>query len=93
MMAPAAKIDDGILHYAMIKSVSRPMMFRLIPEVMKGTHGNFKQVTMGSCKKMMVSADRPLYMHADGEVYSGFGTDIRKVTFEIIPNTLRVVRE
>ena len=92
MIAPEAKIDDGILHYAMIKKVSRPMMFRLVPEVMKGTHGNFKQVTMGSCKTMTVSADRPLYIHADGEIYTGFGTDIRNVTFEVLPNVLKVVR-
>jgi diacylglycerol kinase (ATP) len=92
MIAPEAKIDDGILHYAMIKKVSRPMMFRLVPEVMNGTHGRFKQVTMGSCKKMSVSADRPMYIHADGEIYSGFGTDVRKVTFEILPSVLKVVR-
>ena len=92
MIAPDAKIDDGILHYAMIKKVSRPMMFRLVPEVMNGTHGRFKQVTMGSCKKMSVSADRPMYIHADGEIYSGFGTDVRKVTFEILPGVLKVVR-
>ncbi len=92
LLAPQAKLDDGILHYAMIKSVSRPMMFRLIPEVMKGTHVNFKQVTMGSCKTMVVSADRPLYIHVDGEVYSGFGTNIRRVTFEVLPNVLKVVK-
>jgi diacylglycerol kinase (ATP) len=92
MMAPEAKIDDGILHYAMIKSVSRPMMFRLIPEVMNGTHGRFKQVSMGSCKKMSVAANRALYIHTDGEVYSGFGTNIRKVTFEVMPGVLKVVR-
>jgi len=92
MMAPEAKIDDGILHYAMIKSVSRPMMFRLIPEVMNGTHGRFQQVTMGSCKKMSVTANRPMYIHTDGEIYSGFGTDVRKVSFEILPNALRVIR-
>jgi len=92
MIAPEAKIDDGILHYAMIKKVSRPMMFRLVPEVMNGTHGRFKQVTMGSCKKMSVSADRPMYIHADGEIYSGFGTDIRKVTFEVLPSVLKVVK-
>lgn len=92
MIAPDAKIDDGILHYAMIKKVSRPMMFRLVPEVMNGTHGRFKQVTMGSCKKMSVSADRPMYIHADGEIYSGFGTDVRNVTFEVLPGVLKVVR-
>jgi YegS/Rv2252/BmrU family lipid kinase len=92
LMAPEAKIDDGILHYAMIKKVSRPMMFRLIPEVMRGTHGNFKQITMGSCKKMSVTADRPLYIHADGEIYTGFDTNLRQVTFEILPNVLKVIR-
>lgn len=92
MLAPEAKLDDGIFHYAMIRNVSRPMMFRLLPEVMKGTHGRFKDVTIGSCKKMSVSADRPMYIHADGEIYSGFGTNIRKVTFEVLPNALRVVR-
>ena len=68
------------------------MMFRLIPEVMNGTHGRFKQVTMGSCKRMSVTADRPMYIHSDGEVYAGFGTDVRRVTFEVLPGVLKVVR-
>jgi diacylglycerol kinase family enzyme len=92
MLAPEAKVDDGILHYAMIKNVSRLMMFRLIPEVMKGTHGRFQQVVMGTCKRMNILADRPMYIHADGEIYSGFGTDVRKISFEILPNALKVVR-
>jgi YegS/Rv2252/BmrU family lipid kinase len=92
LIAPEAKIDDGIIHYAMITDVSRPMMLRIVPEVMKGTHGRFKQVRMGTCKKFSIAADRPLYIHADGEIFSGPGTDIRKVSFEILPNALRVVR-
>ena len=91
-IAPDAKIDDGILHYAMITDVSRPMMFRIVPEVMKGTHGRFKQVKMGTCKKFTINANRPLYIHADGEVYSGPGTDLRGASFEILPNALKVVR-
>jgi YegS/Rv2252/BmrU family lipid kinase len=92
LIAPDAKIDDGILHYAMITDVSRPMMFRIVPEVMKGTHGRFKQVKMGTCKKFTLTADRPLYIHADGEIYSGPGTDLRGASFEILPNALKVVR-
>jgi len=92
LIAPEAKIDDGILHYAMITNVSRPMMLRIVPEVMKGTHGRFKQVRMGTCKKFTLSADRPLYIHADGEIFTGPGTDLRKVSFEIMPKALRVVR-
>jgi len=92
LIAPDAKIDDGLFHYAMITNVSRAMMFRIVPEVMKGTHGRFKQVRMGTCKKFILSADRPLYIHADGEIFTGPGTDLRKVSFEIMPNALKVVR-
>jgi len=91
-IAPEAKLDDGLLNYAMIKKVSRLMMFRLIPEVMKGTHGNFKQVTLGTCRKITVQADRPMYIHADGEIYTSFGSNLRRVTFQVLPGALKVVR-
>ena len=89
LIAPEAKIDDGILHYAMIKKVSRPMMFRIVPEVMNGTHGRFKQVTHGHLQKDARHCRPPLVHPCDGEIYSGFGTDLRKVTFEILPDALK----
>jgi diacylglycerol kinase (ATP) len=92
MMAPEAKADDGFLNYVMIRKVSRPMMFRLLPEVMRGTHGNFPQVKMGTCKKLSLVSDKPLYMHTDGEIFTSFGSNLKSVTFEIIPQALRVVR-
>jgi len=92
LVAPDAKPDDGILHFAMIRKVSRLMMFRLVPEVMRGTHGKFEPVTLGTCKKMSLVADRPLYIHADGEVYTSFGSNLRRLTVEIMPGALNVVR-
>ena len=92
MIAPDAKIDDGLLHYAMIRKVSRLMMFRLVPEVMKGTHGNFEPVTLGSCTTMKVAADRPMYIHADGEIYTSFGSNLRSLSIEVLPGALQVVR-
>jgi len=92
LIAPEAKIDDGIFHYALIEDVSRLMMFRIVPEVMKGTHGRFKQVKMGTCKKFTLTANRPLYIHADGEIFTGPGTDLRRVSIEILPNALKVVQ-
>jgi diacylglycerol kinase (ATP) len=92
LIAPEAKPDDGILHYTMIRSVSRLMMFRLVPEVMRGTHGNFAPVTLGSCRKLSLVADRALYIHADGEIYSSFGSNLRKLSLEVVPGALQVVR-
>jgi diacylglycerol kinase (ATP) len=92
LITPDARMDDGLLHYVTIGKLSRLMMLRLVPEVQKGTHGRFKQFRMGTCKKMTTTAERPLIIHLDGEIFSGFGTDIRKVTIEVVPNAIRVIR-
>lgn len=90
-VAPQAVVDDGILEYAAIKKVSRLMMFRLIPEVMKGTHGRFKQVRMNRFTQLKVESDRPLFIHIDGEIYAGFGSDVRQLSVEVIPGALEVM--
>ena len=90
-VAPQAKVDDGVLLYVGIQQVSRPMMFRLLPEVMKGTHARFKQVRMGECRVLSLKSDRPLYIHTDGEIFSGFGMNVRQVSFEILPGALQVM--
>jgi len=92
LVAPEAKVDDGVFHYVMIRELSRLMMLRLVPEVMKGTHGRFKQVASGTCRKLTVRGDAPMYIHADGEIFTSFGSDLRSVTLEIIPGGLQVVR-
>lgn len=87
---PEARIDDGVFHYAGIKDVSRLMMFRLLPEVMNGKHARFKQVRMGSLKKMELIADRPLPIHMDGEIFAGYGMDVRNLTISILPGELEI---
>lgn len=90
-VAPQAKIDDGVLHYAGVRQVSRLMMLRLLPEVMKGTHAQFSQIRMGQLKTMEIRADRPLVIHTDGEIFSGFGTDIRQLHIQVHPGALEVM--
>ncbi len=92
MVAPDAKADDGLFHYASIKKVSRPMMFRLIPEVMNGTHGRFKAVRMGECVKLTLTSDRPVHIHTDGEIYTDFGSNLHGLSVEILPGALQVMR-
>lgn len=92
LVAPEAKNDDGILHYVMISKCSRPMMFRLIPEVMNGTHGRFDLVKIGACQKFSLVSDRPVYIHADGEIFTSFGSNLHKLDFKILPGALKVVK-
>lgn len=90
-VAPDARLDDGIFHYAAVQRVSRLMMLRLVPEVMRGTHGRFRQVRMGQFQKISITSDRPLYIHTDGEIYAGFGMDLRQLTVENIPGALEIM--
>jgi diacylglycerol kinase family enzyme len=88
IITPDAKLDDGLLNYVTIKKISRLMMLRLVPEVMRGTHGRFKQVRMGTCRRMTVTSQQPLYVHCDGEIYAGFSTDVRKLAIQMLPNSI-----
>jgi diacylglycerol kinase (ATP) len=92
MLSPDSKMADGTLEYLTVRKVSRAMMFRLVPEFMNGTHRRFTQhIRMGVCKKFTMISDRPLYIHSDGEIYTSFGSNLRKLTIEVVPKALKVV--
>ena len=91
LVAPDAVNTDGVFHYAAINKVSRAMMFRLVPEVMKGTHGRFDQVRMGHLKSMTLKSDRPLFIHIDGEVFADFGSNVKELKLEVLHQAIEVV--
>ncbi len=90
-VAPDAIPDDGVLHYTAIRKVSRLMMLRLLPTVLNGTHGRFKPVRMGQVERMKFVSDQPLYIHMDGEIFAGFGTDVREMKLEIKPEAIEII--
>jgi YegS/Rv2252/BmrU family lipid kinase len=93
MLSPDSSMSDGVLEYLTVRKVSRAKMFRLIPEFMNGTHRRFtRDIKMGTCRKLTMVSDRPLYVHADGEIFTSFGSNLRKLSFEIVPNAIQVVR-
>lgn len=91
MLSPDSKNDDAKMESVAVTRVSRAMMFRLVPEFMSGTHMRFKQIRMGEFKKMSITSSLPLYIHADGEIFTSFGSNLKKASFEILPQALRVV--
>ncbi len=90
-VAPDARPDDGVFHYAMVRRVSRLMMFRLIPEVMNGTHGRFKQVRMGKFRELKLTSEDPFTVHIDGEIFAGFTSKVHELEVKVLPNALRVI--
>jgi len=92
VIAPEARCDDGILNYAMVRKCGRLKMFRLVPEFIKGTHIHYPEVKMGTCKTFNILADLPMYVQADGEIFTSFGSNLKGLNFEILPQALRIVR-
>lgn len=90
-VAPEAVPDDGEFDYVMVEYVTRPMMFRLIPEFMRGSHGRFRQVSFGRFRELQLTADRPLLIHTDGEIFANASTDVRQLSVEILPQALNVI--
>jgi diacylglycerol kinase family enzyme len=91
-VTPSAKNNDGIFDYLMLDPISRPMMFRVLPEVMAGTHERHSFVETSTFKKMNFEADRAMPIHLDGEVWAPYEANIRKISVEIIPSAVRLVR-
>ena len=91
LVAPQAQPDDGVHDYVCIQHVSRPMMLRLIPEVMRGTHGRFRQVRMGKLTRMELNSEAPLTIHVDGEIFAGFGMDVRQLKVELLPGAVEII--
>ena len=92
IITPEAKWDDGLLNYITVRKISRLMMLRLVPEFMRGTQGRFKVVHMGTCRRMAITSQQPLYVHCDGEIYAGFSTNVRKLTIQIIPDSIQFLK-
>jgi YegS/Rv2252/BmrU family lipid kinase len=90
-VAPQARNQDGRLDYVAIRRVSRLMMLRLIPEVMNGTHLRFSQVRSGVFQRLELQSDHPLLIHTDGEIFAGFGVDVRSLSLEILPQAIEIL--
>jgi diacylglycerol kinase family enzyme len=90
-VAPQAVIDDGWLDYVMIENVSRPMMLRLVPEVMNGTHARFKQVRLGRFRHLSLECEKANVIHIDGEVYAGFSSNVHNLSIGIIPAAIELI--
>ena len=84
-------MEDGKLDYLLVDPISRLRMLRLIPEVMRGTHGAFPEAHLGCFKTLRLRSDMALPIQTDGEMYAPYAADIREVEVQIVPGALQVI--
>ena len=86
-IAPEAKMDDGWLDVALVGEVGWMRLVEAIPIVLgSGDLRGFPEVQRHRGKRIVLSTDRPVKVHGDGELLGESPAE-----FEVLPGALRVM--
>jgi YegS/Rv2252/BmrU family lipid kinase len=86
IIAPDARVDDGLLDVVMIHQAPRRLFFALMNELRTGAHLHRPEVRVLRGREVRVEADRTVPYGADGEVEATL-----PVTARVLPGALRVL--
>jgi YegS/Rv2252/BmrU family lipid kinase len=70
MLAPDAKLDDGLFDVVLISDMSRLKLLRALPTVFHGHHVTLPEVEIVRARDVKLAADRPFRVFADGDPVS-----------------------
>jgi YegS/Rv2252/BmrU family lipid kinase len=87
-ICPDARIDDGLLDVCVCDGLGRLRILRFLPKTIRGTHVGESCVHMRTARRVRISSDTPLPVHADGEILF---EDARELEIEIAPGRLRLL--
>jgi diacylglycerol kinase family enzyme len=90
-VAPHAKQDDGRIDFVGVRTISRPKMLFTLPYMICGDHKRLSYCFHGSFETLEMTSKQPLIMHADGEIISGFDSQIHSVRIKAVPGALEIV--
>ncbi|MFD6923849.1 diacylglycerol kinase family protein [Streptomyces sp. NPDC059944] len=86
VIAPAARVDDGLLDVVMIREAPRRLFFTLMNELKTGAHVDRPEVVILRGREIRIEADRPVPYGADGEVEA-----VLPVTARVRPGDLAML--
>ncbi|MEV6003966.1 YegS/Rv2252/BmrU family lipid kinase [Streptomyces griseomycini] len=86
IIAPDARVDDGLLDVVMIEEAPRRLFFTLMNELRTGAHVRRPQVRILRGGEISIEADRDVPYGTDGEVDA-----VLPVTVRVLPGALRVL--
>ncbi|MFC8373530.1 YegS/Rv2252/BmrU family lipid kinase [Streptomyces sp. NPDC057239] len=86
VIAPDARVDDGLLDVVMIRQAPRRLFFALMNELRTGAHVRRPQVRILRGEEVRIEADREIPYGTDGEVDA-----VLPVTARVLPGALRVL--
>jgi diacylglycerol kinase (ATP) len=85
LMAPAARIDDGLLDLTVLWRISRRRLLSCFPLIFKGEHVSMPEVSTLAARHISITTDSPKVLTPDGEL---LGTS--PVQIECLPRDIEV---
>jgi len=68
LMAPEARIDDGLLDITVLSKITRRRLLRLFPTVFRGEHVRYDEVETFRARRIGVATEQPKILTPDGEL-------------------------
>ncbi len=91
VLAPHAKLDDGLFDYVHAGCLSRWEVLRFLPRVaLKGPPHDHPKVRLGRCRALRVHSQTALTVHIDGEFFALPEGNVRDLDIRLLPRALRV---
>lgn len=91
VMAPEARLDDGLFDYVHAGALSRGEILCLLPRLaLHGPPSDYPKVRQGRCRQLRLSSAVPLTVHIDGEFFSRPEDKVRALDITLLPRALRV---
>lgn len=85
LMAPHAKIDDGLLDVTLLRKINRRRLLKCFPMIFTGEHVKLPEIEQIQAKKIRIVTEKPKVLTPDGEL---IGTT--PVTVECLQQALDV---
>jgi diacylglycerol kinase (ATP) len=85
-LAPDARIEDGFLDVAVLKSLTAAQVGRAIPRLFASGTLPESYFTRAKARTVVLQTDRPCMFHGDGEILGP-----APVRIEVVPNAIQVV--
>lgn len=78
-LAPDARLDDGLLDVVIVRESTKRHFLVQLPKVFKGTHVDDERFEVHRAREVVVRADRPFSLYADGDPIAQLPATIRAV--------------
>jgi diacylglycerol kinase family enzyme len=91
VLAPKARLDDGLFDFVHAGDLSRWEVLKLLPRLaLTGTPECYPKVRLGQCKRIALHSPAPLAVHVDGEFFAKPDDNVCRLEVAIVPRSLKI---